>query len=134
MHQVCKATAIAFVGLTTGTDAFVTNPTARTNFPSTCSKNNNNSHSISSQSVQQRQHNLLNFGTIHLYNFDEDDAQDNAMGCLKQMAAKLRAEAAALEAEKAKQLADAAEKAFRKFDINSDGEVGLSELKIGLEK
>merc|ERR1712113_6412 len=48
------------------------------------------------------------------------------------MAAKLRAEAAALEAEKAKELADAAEKAFRKFDTNQDGEVSVAELKVGL--
>ena len=50
------------------------------------------------------------------------------------MAAKLRAEAASLEADKAKQLAEAAEKAFSRFDVNSDGEVSLSELKLGLEK
>ena len=64
----------------------------------------------------------------------DDDAQDNEIERLKQMAAKLRSEAASLEAEKAQQLADAAEKAFQKFDINSDGEVSLSELKTGLEK
>ena len=50
------------------------------------------------------------------------------------MAAKLRAEAAALEADKAQQLADAAEKAFRKFDTNQDGEISFAELKAGLEK
>lgn len=50
------------------------------------------------------------------------------------MAAKLRADAARLEAEKAQQLADAAEKAFRKFDTNQDGEITLEELKAGLEK
>ena len=50
------------------------------------------------------------------------------------MAAKLRAEAASLEADKANQLAEAAEKAFRKFDVNSDGDVSLGELKAGLEK
>jgi len=50
------------------------------------------------------------------------------------MAAKLRAEVASLEADKANQLAEAADKAFRKFDVNSDGEVSLSELKAGLEK
>lgn len=50
------------------------------------------------------------------------------------MAAKLRSEAAALEADKAKKLAEAAENAFRKFDVNSDGEVTVEELKAGLEK
>ena len=71
---------------------------------------------------------------IQLYAAVDDDAQDNEIERLKQMAAKLRSEAASLEAEKAQQLADAAEKAFQKFDINSDGEVSLSELKTGLEK
>ena len=39
-----------------------------------------------------------------------------------------------MEAEKAQQMADAAERAFKKFDLNDDGEVSLEELKIGLEK
>lgn len=50
------------------------------------------------------------------------------------MAAKLRAEASALEAEKAQALADAAQKAFDRFDTNNDGEISLAELKEGLEK
>jgi len=50
------------------------------------------------------------------------------------MAAKLRADAAALEAEKAQQLAEASEKAFRQFDTNKDGEISVAELKEGLEK
>lgn len=69
-----------------------------------------------------------------LYNTEDDDAQDNEIERLKKMAAKLRAEAASLEADKANQLAEAAEKAFNTFDINSDGEVSLTELKLGLEK
>ena len=47
---------------------------------------------------------------------------------------KLRAEAAALEAEKANEMAQATQKAFQKFDLNQDGEVSLDELKAGLEK
>ena len=53
---------------------------------------------------------------------------------LRSMAAKLRAEAAALEAEQAQEIAEATERAFRKFDTNQDGEISLSELKEGLEK
>ena len=51
-----------------------------------------------------------------------DADQDNEIERLRLMAAKLRAEASALEAEKAQSLADAAERAFRGFDKNNDGE------------
>jgi hypothetical protein len=61
---------------------------------------------------------------------DEDDEIER----LRSMAAKLRADASALEAEKAQKLADAAEKAFRSFDTNKDGEISVEELKAGLEK
>jgi len=65
---------------------------------------------------------------------DEEEKQDSDIDRLKSMAAKLRAEAAALEAERAETLALAAQNAFEKFDINKDGQISLSELKAGLEK
>jgi hypothetical protein len=39
-----------------------------------------------------------------------------------------------MEADKAQEMADAAERAFKKFDTNQDGVVTLAELKAGLEK
>lgn len=63
---------------------------------------------------------------------EQSQADDEAERMLL-MAAKLRAEALALEADRAKELADAAERAFRKFDTNQDGEISLQELKEGLE-
>jgi hypothetical protein len=50
------------------------------------------------------------------------------------MAAKLRAEAAQLEAQQRQAVADAVEDAFRKFDTNQDGQITMEELKAGLEK
>ena len=123
MHNVYKATvAIAIIG-TSSIDAF--SPIAQTSIPAT-SRSSNAFQSIPSRFPRQ--------ASTQLYNAADDDAQDNEIERLKRQAAKLRAEAASLEADKAKQLAKAAEKAFNKFDINSDGEVSLSELKLGLEK
>ena len=126
MQQISVATVIAAISIS-ATDAFVANPnTGRTHLPTTCATNFVTTGSHTSQrsipSVSQ------------LYNTEDDDAQDNEIERLQKMAAKLRAEAASLEADKANQRAEAAEKAFRKFDINSDGEVSLIELKKGLEK
>jgi Ca2+-binding EF-hand superfamily protein len=59
---------------------------------------------------------------------------DNEIDRLETIAATLRAEAAALEAGRAQELADAAERAFRKFDTDQDGEISLTELKAGLEQ
>ncbi|KAL7576053.1 hypothetical protein ACA910_000838 [Epithemia clementina (nom. ined.)] len=59
---------------------------------------------------------------------------DEEIERLRSMAAKLRAEAAALESEQQKAVAAAAERAFQKFDIDNDGEISLEELKRGLEK
>jgi len=63
-----------------------------------------------------------------------DEGKDEEIDRLLSMAAKLRAEASSLEAEKAKGRADAVEKAFRQFDINQDEEIDVNELKAGLEK
>ena len=67
-----------------------------------------------------------------LHNQADDNEEEIAR--LKSMAAKLRAEAALLEAEQSKAMADAAERAFQKFDTNQDGQISLEELKAGLEK
>lgn len=126
MHSIlCKATAMAIVGISTA-DAFMPSPIAQTNIPIT------RAATSSFQSLSAANHHHQR--STHLYNAADDDAQDNEIERLKRQAAKLRAEAASLEADKAKQLAVAAEKAFNKFDKNSDGEVSLSELKLGLEK
>jgi hypothetical protein len=75
--------------------------------------------------------------TSVLYSLQTPEEQKVAGGeaeRLKLMAQKLRAEAALLEAERALEQAELAESAFRKFDTNQDGEIGLEELKAGLEK
>lgn len=59
---------------------------------------------------------------------------DDEVTRLKAQAAQLRAEAAELEAAKQARVAQAAERAFDKFDQNDDGELTLEELKAGLEK
>jgi hypothetical protein len=64
----------------------------------------------------------------------EQNKVDDEIERLTSMAQRLRAEAAALEADRAAELAMAAESAFRKFDTNQDGEISFQELKAGLEK
>ena len=59
---------------------------------------------------------------------------DGEIERLKSMAAKLRAEAAALEAEQSERVAQAAQTAFQQFDTNQDGQISVDELKEGLEK
>ena len=75
--------------------------------------------------------------TSHLYSQPtpvEKRATDDEVERLKSMAQKLSAEAAALEDDRAQELAAIAESAFRKFDTNQDGGISLNELKAGLEK
>eukprot|EP00977_Amphora_coffeiformis_P003857 scaffold768_cov166-Amphora_coffeaeformis.AAC.15 len=64
----------------------------------------------------------------------EADDRDDEIERLKRAAAQLRAEAASLESEQRAAMAQAAERAFQKFDTNNDGEVSVEELKAGLEK
>ena len=59
---------------------------------------------------------------------------DNEIERLRSMAAKLRAEAATLEAEQQQTMANVVAKAFGKLDTNNDGQISLQELKAGLEK
>lgn len=65
---------------------------------------------------------------------EEQSFADDEIDRLQSMAQKLRAEASALEAQRAEDLSMAAQKAFQKFDTNDDGEVSFEELKKGLEK
>jgi hypothetical protein len=72
-----------------------------------------------------------------LYNAARPEDQavaDDEIQRLKAMAQKLRAEAAALEAERAEELAKATEHVFAQFDRDQDGEISFEELKVGLEK
>lgn len=65
---------------------------------------------------------------------DDTPQVEDQVQRLQAMAAKLRQEAAELEAEQAAQRAQAVERAFDKFDTNNDGELDLQELKAALEK
>jgi Chloroplast import apparatus Tic20-like/EF-hand domain pair len=62
------------------------------------------------------------------------ETTDEEVERLQAMAAKLRAEAAALQAEQQQAFAQAATKAFAKFDVNRDGHIDLDELRAALEK
>jgi Chloroplast import apparatus Tic20-like/EF-hand domain pair len=60
--------------------------------------------------------------------------EDDPIQRMRAMAQKLRAEAAALEADRAKERADATASIFRKFDQNRDEKITVEELQAGLEK
>ena len=71
------------------------------------------------------------FSVVQMSKVEDDE---NEIDRLRSMAAKLRAEAAQLEAQQRQAVADAAAAAFSKFDTNQDGQISLDELKAGLEK
>jgi hypothetical protein len=82
------------------------------------------------QQLQQQQH-RSSYVAVQMSKVVDDE---NEIERLRSMAAKLRAEAAQLEAQQRQAIADAALTAFRKFDTNEDGQISLDELKAGLEK
>ena len=63
-----------------------------------------------------------------------NSSENDEVQRLRTMAQQLRDEAAALAAEQAHKVSDAAMKAFTKFDLNHDGTISVDELKVGLEK
>jgi hypothetical protein len=122
MHLYMKNSMLALVLLSSTSDAFMlATPQSRTITPTRTSS--------SSRAFVKSSNSNLKSVRLHA----KEDS-DNEIEKLRTMAAKLRAEAAGMEAVKAQELADAAERAFRKFDTNQDGVVTLTELKAGLEK
>jgi hypothetical protein len=104
-HPCCKASVITTaITITCAVDAFIVNPTtARTLLqqPSTRATRfliRPPLHLTSSSSPRPSSSQLYDTTS------NADDAQDNEIVRLKKMAAKLRAEAASLEADKAKQV------------------------------
>jgi len=71
---------------------------------------------------------------IKLHNKFSDGFLEEEVIRLKSMAAKLRSEAATLEAEIADEIAANINKEFSRFDLDNSGTVSIEELKIGLEK
>ena len=114
MHHYVTSLAIAAISLSVGVDAFGT--PSRLAFTNTLVRTTMPTIPTSTQL------------------FSASDSVDNEVERLRSMAAKLRAEASALEAQKAQEIADATERAFRKFDKDQDGSVTFEELKAGLEK
>lgn len=119
MSHYTKAAVLSILCLTTSASAFVAPSSSR----------------ISARPARDfGMHSARRPQFTRIFTAAEDAAQDDEIVRLRTMAAKLRAEAFALEAEKAEELALAAEKAFRKFDVDQDGEVSVADLKAGLEK
>lgn len=125
MNQHSKTAALSVLCLVAGTNAFVA-PSRITRYTGISGP------SVGALPAAVPQ--LSSTSSSRLYSRKDDEEQDNEIERLKAMAAKLRAEAAELEAEKKNEMAMAAEKAFNKFDLNKDGQISTAELKSGLEK
>ena len=113
MHHFVKSTAVAAILLAAGADAFGAPMRSR---------------GLAFGNIVR----MPTAPTTQL--FATPETAETEVERLRSMAAKLRAEASGLEAEKAQQAANAAERDFRKFDTNQDGTVTFQELKSGLEK
>jgi hypothetical protein len=122
MHLYMKNSVLALALLSATSDAFMlATPQSRTITPTR----------TGSRSIAFVKSSNSNLNSVRLHAKEDGDSEIEK---LRTMAAKLRSEAASMEAVKAQELADAAERAFRKFDTNQDGVVTLTELKAGLEK
>jgi len=123
-----QTTIILTAGLVIPSTAFTTTPTADLT-----------AHGRASSQGHAREHGVAYRGhafgqSLSLRLGKEAIDRDDEIERLKQAAAQLRAEAAKLESEQRSAMAQAAERAFQKFDTNNDGEVSVEELKAGLEK
>jgi len=150
MHHFLKYSTITIFlfATTNNVNAFNTHPSLLKSNPNTAfvqsafdkktnlSINNNGMNSRSKRSALSFTKKEIEALRTELFLSDNDDSTDGSseVDRLRSMAAKLRAEAASLEANKAQEVADATERAFRKFDIDDDGEISFDELKKGLEK
>lgn len=119
------SSVLAVAILTTSGECFVANPTKASL-----------SFSLSpSRLVSPRAQ--VSSGCFAATNVAEPDRKtnvDDEVQRLKAMAAKLRQEAAGLEAEQKSMIAQAVSQVFRRFDTNKDGEISITELQQGLEK
>ena len=123
MHHFVKSTAVAAILFAAGADAFGAPMKSR----GLAFHGNIARMPITASSTTTTQ-------LFASASFEQQPPVDNEVERLRSMAAKLRVEAASLQAEQSQQVADAIERAFQIFDTNQDGQVTVEELKLGLER
>ena len=133
-------TALAVALLSSSGESFVTNPAQRGGL-SSISLSPNNGRSVLSPTgstafgAVTRSSRVRRFATSNTNVMSPDSKnKDDEVQRLKAMAAKLRQEASTLEAEQKSLMSQAAERVFRKFDTDKNGEISVQELQQGLEK